>query len=462
MIIKSFVSGIFLITCIKIFAIFNTSFNLFGDEAQYWLWSQNIDLGYFSKPPLLAWLIYIYSFLFGDSFVVLKIFPLVFYFITSFAIYKLSRLVLEDRGLSMVCSLSFLIMPGVSVSSFLLSTDVVLLLFWTLSMIVVLEIKKRPVQIKFVLLGLLMGLAFLSKYAAIYFFISLTILYIFDRSFFKIINENKVGVIFFFVVFVFVILPNIVWNFNNGWVTLFHTADNANLKNIKPSAIRGLEFLLIQICMIGPFLFLGLLSNLNKFSFDTKNVFLLCFSFPILFIVFVESFLVRANANWAAVALVAILLLFIRVIKEEKSIYLLLNYVVNLIFGVLLFVLISTNSDFKIFNRISGVNEFSKEVLEVLGHKKNLVVSNRLLYSNLAYELKDENLNFFMPMAPDQKVSNHFHILSPLKKEALSGFVFIGAPSDISYLEKPINLILLKKQNYKFSSLPISIYEVTF
>ena len=142
MIIKSFVSGIFLITCIKIFAIFNTSFNLFGDEAQYWLWSQNIDLGYFSKPPLLAWLIYIYSFLFGDSFVVLKIFPLVFYFITSFAIYKLSRLVLEDRGLSIVCSLSFLIMPGVSVSSFLLSTDVVLLLFWTLSMIVVLEIKK--------------------------------------------------------------------------------------------------------------------------------------------------------------------------------------------------------------------------------------------------------------------------------------------------------------------------------
>ena len=26
-------------------------------EAQYWIWSRDLALGYFSKPPLLAWLI---------------------------------------------------------------------------------------------------------------------------------------------------------------------------------------------------------------------------------------------------------------------------------------------------------------------------------------------------------------------------------------------------------------------
>ena len=31
--------------------------NLSFDEAQYWTWSLNIDWGYYSKPPLLAWLI---------------------------------------------------------------------------------------------------------------------------------------------------------------------------------------------------------------------------------------------------------------------------------------------------------------------------------------------------------------------------------------------------------------------
>lgn len=31
--------------------------DLFFDEAQYWSWSRALDFGYFSKPPLIAWLI---------------------------------------------------------------------------------------------------------------------------------------------------------------------------------------------------------------------------------------------------------------------------------------------------------------------------------------------------------------------------------------------------------------------
>ena len=30
---------------------------LHGDEAQYWAWSENFEFGYFSKPPLIAWII---------------------------------------------------------------------------------------------------------------------------------------------------------------------------------------------------------------------------------------------------------------------------------------------------------------------------------------------------------------------------------------------------------------------
>ena len=43
-----------LIRCI---AIVNTPLELSADETQYWLWSQNLSWGYFSKPPLIAWLI---------------------------------------------------------------------------------------------------------------------------------------------------------------------------------------------------------------------------------------------------------------------------------------------------------------------------------------------------------------------------------------------------------------------
>ena len=53
-------SFIFLLL-LKIGALNFTTFNLFGDEAQYWLWSKELDFGYYSKPPLLAW------FLFGHT-----------------------------------------------------------------------------------------------------------------------------------------------------------------------------------------------------------------------------------------------------------------------------------------------------------------------------------------------------------------------------------------------------------
>ena len=35
---------------IKLIAIYLTNFDLFGDEAQYWIWSQSLDFGYYSKP----------------------------------------------------------------------------------------------------------------------------------------------------------------------------------------------------------------------------------------------------------------------------------------------------------------------------------------------------------------------------------------------------------------------------
>ena len=47
--------AILLLIVFKITAVYFTEFSLYGDEAQYWLWSQTLDLGYYSKPPLLAW-----------------------------------------------------------------------------------------------------------------------------------------------------------------------------------------------------------------------------------------------------------------------------------------------------------------------------------------------------------------------------------------------------------------------
>ena len=45
------------ITLSRIYILFVSPIELSVDEAQYWHWSQNLDFGYFTKPPLIAWTI---------------------------------------------------------------------------------------------------------------------------------------------------------------------------------------------------------------------------------------------------------------------------------------------------------------------------------------------------------------------------------------------------------------------
>jgi hypothetical protein len=63
--------------------------DLYADEAYYWGWAQHFDFGYYSKPPMVAWLIMLGTSLFGDTFVGIKILSPVVYIFTTLNIYFL-------------------------------------------------------------------------------------------------------------------------------------------------------------------------------------------------------------------------------------------------------------------------------------------------------------------------------------------------------------------------------------
>ena len=139
--------GIVLLT--KIIAIYNTNFDLFGDEAQYWIWSQSPDFGYYSKPPLLAWLITFVTFLFGDSFETLKLISVGMYVLTSIVVYLIFKQLYQDKKGAVLAGLTFYLIPAVSVSSFLISTDILLVFFWSLSLFFLLKIRSMTINYKF-------------------------------------------------------------------------------------------------------------------------------------------------------------------------------------------------------------------------------------------------------------------------------------------------------------------------
>ena len=446
---------------LKVCASFFTNFSLYGDEAQYWLWSQNLDLGYFSKPPLLAWFLSGYIRLFGDSFFSLKMFPLLIYFLLFFSFYRLCLQLSLSKNKSIICSFSFLLIPAATVSSFLISTDLLLLLFWVLAMAKLLEIRKDGSVINFVLLGVFLGLAFLAKYAAVYFLLSFLILVSTDKKMLVSLKSCTLGWLFFVLVLLLILLPNIYWNIINGWITIAHTSSNANLKNLNLNFGEPLKFLVSQIFMVGPILFLSFLYMFRSFRLDFENKFLLIFSLPIIIIILFESFLVRANANWAAPALISLFILFFRLVEEKKKNLIIINFGINYVFAVFLFVSILISSNAKMFDRIRGVDVFVKEVLKKTGDK-DLVISDRIIFSNISYEIRDRPNKIYMPYKSGGVITNHFQMISPLSQTQEGDFYLIGNHADIKYLLKTNQTKLLKEFDVPFNSSNLKFYEVIF
>ncbi len=129
----------------------------------------------------------------------------------------------------------------------------------------------------------------------------------------------------------------------------------------------------------------------------------------------------------------------------------------------MLFSLIATSLNLKIFDRINGVSNFANNIkTSYLEKKEYLIVEDRLLFSSLSYYLKNSNINILMPYQPTSKIKNHFHLSKPLKPEHDKNFIFIGNTTSINYLEKKFYAIKKENLNVKFFNRTIEIYEVLF
>src|SRR5262249_49301782 len=102
---------------------------LYPDEAQYWFWSRHLALGYYSKPPLVAWLIALTTALAGDSELGVRLAAPLLHAIAAAFVYAIGAR-LYDRRVGFWSALAYATVPGVSLSAFLMSTDAVLLPCW--------------------------------------------------------------------------------------------------------------------------------------------------------------------------------------------------------------------------------------------------------------------------------------------------------------------------------------------
>ena len=409
-------SILLLIFVLKIFGSYLLDIPLHFDEAQYWEWSQNLEWGYFSKPPLLATLIKLSTLLCGDTEFCIRLSSPILYLLSSILIFFSVKLLTKSNYLSGFSAFVFYLMPGITFSSFVISTDVPLIFFSSaFAYLFLLIYKKKNCSISyFFLLGIVSSLGFLSKYAMAYHLTTLIILFIFYKNVRTKFLSYKF--IFFIIPTIILLLPHLYWNYINSFVTFNHTADNANFQKIVINIKELVLFLMSQFIVFGIYPFYCITKKIYflKHFEEEMEILYIFFLLPIIIIAFV-ALLSRANANWAVVGYPFGCILLAKILERKdymhKRMYSLISQIV---LGISIVIIISIGkytSAVDPFAKQKYARDLAKEIKKELASIENVafMADDREDYALMLFYLKGFN-GKRAKWNGDIKINDHYEL----------------------------------------------------
>lgn len=295
------VGAVGVLTLLRVATLFLAGHELYGDEAQYWSYGAEPAFGYYSKPPVIAWLIRGTSWL-GEGEAFVRLASPLLHGAAAMLVFALAR-ALYDARVGLWSAVAYATLPGVSFSALLISTDVPLLACWALALLALTKLCQGHGGGWAWVLGLAFGVGLLSKYAMGYLLLCLAIHALIDADGRRLARDRRVwgGLALGLLIWA----PNLLWNLQHGGATLLHIGENANVGTEPWKPLEGLGFLGAQFGVMGPILFGTLLLRLawlRRETADARERFLLAFALPMLAAILVQAFLGGANANWAATA----------------------------------------------------------------------------------------------------------------------------------------------------------------
>lgn len=430
------ISAIFIALAASLYRIYLLSFdyyNLYGDESQYWVWSRDLAFGYFSKPPMVAWIIALTTNFCGDNEFCIKLGAPIAHFITAIFVYLIARK-LYDQKTGFWSSLLYITLPSVWFSGVIISTDPPLIMFWTIALYCFLKANESSDLRWWIASGVAAGFGMMSKYNMIFFLLSAAI-YL-GYGVWK--NRNFwIAILAAFLIY----LPNLWWNFNHGFVTYFHTRSNADFVEKLFNLKHFITFFSAQFAVIGPIIFTAFLyiciKLLRKRLFlEDKERFLLCFISPIFLAMLMLSFITRADANWASPMVTAVVILVTANLLKWKQFRLI---IISVIFhsiiglGFYHYEKITNHFDIKItkatdpFYRLRGWDILGNKVSEIIKQYPNinLLADERKTTAGLLFYVHPHPEKI-MQWNPRKLIGNHFELTTNMNDKIGEDFIMIS------------------------------------
>lgn len=431
------------ITLYRLFILATSPYDLYVDEVYYWFWAQNLDFGYFSKPPMVAWTIAFFTHLCGDSAFCIKLPSILIYPFTTIFIYKIAIELFQERPIAFWSALLFFTLPSIFFSSLIISTDVLLLFFWTVTLYLFIKALKTEKRKWWILAGITAGLGLLTKYTMIIFIISV-FLYLFTSNKYKYVLKQS-SLYMSMAISALLYTPNLFWNYQNHFVSFLHTKEISQIDKELFHFNKMFEFLGSQLGVFGPVFFIILIFLFIKPKITDENLKLLyTFIVPFLLIITLQSFLSRAFANWAAPSYIAAtILVAYYLIKNQKYKLLYFGLALNILISVIFYhyhsimhlleiPLTSKNDPYK---RVSGWKQLGGKVEPFLHihPMAKLLCDERTTMSELLYYVKPHLIEGIM-WNPSGHYQNHFDLVTDMQKHIGEDFVYVTQKKEVDFI----------------------------
>jgi hypothetical protein len=295
------------ILCIILIGIRFISMGTMGmmpQDAYYDLYAQHLALSYFDHPPMIAYLLRIFTTAFGKNVFAIKLADTITTLLTIFAFYHLAKKFLSGHKViyAVVLLLSTLM---ISILSIVSTPDVPLMLFWTITLIFLHKAIWENKRMYWVWSGIMTGLSFDSKYTAVFLIFGLLCFLIISKPYRKLVFSRWTFLYFLF--FVITISPVIFWNIQNGFASFKFQSEGRVHEGLKIDPVNFLGVIGHQSAILIPFLLFSFLYFIFRFSrkyglrfakIPGDQLFLLCFFIPLFLGFLILSFVYWIKVNW--------------------------------------------------------------------------------------------------------------------------------------------------------------------
>ena len=322
-----------------------TNSNLPLDTIEALAWGSNLDWGFNKHPPLSAFFPEVFFQIFGPQDWAYYFLSQIFVVISFFIIFKLSQEILNDVTLSL---LSVFLIEGIYFYNFTtpeFNVNVCQLPFWCLTVYYTWKIynSKKIELYDCILLGAAAAFGILSKYLFIYLLVAIDLLFAY-LIFFKKSKKFDFKYLVSLEVFFVILIPHIIWLFNNDFITIKYGFARAGLD--EGQIINHLKYPLIftlkQIGILVPFLILVwlLIKKIpKKFNLkDEKLLFLIFINLVPIVLVFMTALITgsKIRTMWMTPFYLFFGTLFIYILKNQINIKKLNSFLIGFIFLFLL------------------------------------------------------------------------------------------------------------------------------